>query len=79
MIEIPIPESDNISFKELTAGNSIQIRVNVQENEKEYKKGEKVRVIYQDQETVAKIVSDPIVIDNARDMIKMLSLILQKP
>jgi hypothetical protein len=80
MISVNIPQSDSITFKDFDDGNSVQVRVKVSKQEEgEYKKNELVKVIHSENESVAKIVSDPIVIDEkAGDGKKMLSLIIEK-
>jgi hypothetical protein len=83
MDTVIIPESDAGSFKKLQNGDSIQARTIVTETqEKNFQKGKVVTVNFAGSETQAKIVSDPIVInEEKREGKKTLSLILesQKP
>ena len=80
MTKISIPEADTISFKDFSDGNSIQVRATVPKAEEHsFEKGQTVTVTHQGNEANAKIVSDPIVInESTSDGKKTLSLIVEK-
>jgi hypothetical protein len=80
MTKISIPEADTISFKDFSDGNSIQVRAVVSKAEEHsFDKGQTVTVTHQGSEANAKIVSDPIVInESTADGKKTLSLIVEK-
>jgi hypothetical protein len=80
MTTINIPEADTISFKDFSEGNSIQVRATVSKSDEHaYDKGQTVTVTHQGNEANAKIVSDPIVINESTpDGKKTLSLIVEK-
>ena len=77
---IKISNDDKTNVKDFAEGNSIQVRVVISDAEKtEYEKGKTVRVQYGNQEASARIVSDPIVIDEKKEKgKKTLSLIVEK-
>ena len=77
---IEIPKDDQLSTKDFEAGNSIQVRTKVSSQEaNEYRKGQHVTIIHDNQKLSGKIVSDPIVIDeNKESGRKTLSLIVEK-
>lgn len=80
MGSVNIDAEDNTSIKEFQEGNSIQVRVVVDKEEKgEYDKGKKITVVHEGTEMQGKIVSEPIVIDRKREDGKLtLSLIVEK-
>ena len=80
MQTIDVAIADEISFRDLKDGNSIQVRVTVLNDEqKRYEKGNTVRITCKDKSAVAKIVSDPIIIDEKiDDDHKVLSLIVEE-
>lgn len=80
MASVTIPNDDKNNLKDFDEGNSIQVRVSVSDDEKaQYEKGKTVKVEYDSKEASARIVSDPIVIDDKKEKgRKTLSLILEK-
>lgn len=80
MQTIDVPIVDEISFRDLKEGNSVQVRVTVLNDEqKRLGKGNTVRVTCKDKSAVAKIVSDPIIIDEKiDDEHTVLSLIVEE-
>jgi hypothetical protein len=68
-------------FETFREGHPVQVRVSVSPgDEREYDKGQRVRVIFEQQETEAKIVSEPIEIQaKAEGGKKTFSLVLEKP
>jgi hypothetical protein len=80
MQTIDVPIADEISFRDLKEGNSIQVRVTVLNDEQtRFEKGNTVRVTCKNKSAVAKIVSDPIIIDEKiDDDHKVLSLIVEE-
>lgn len=81
MKTVNISPDESTLYKTFSAGHPVQVRVTVSPGEeKEYDKGMKVKVVFEKEETEAKIVSQPIEIDapgGKRD--KTLSLVLEKP
>ena len=79
-LEVNIPDSDKINFREFGEGNPVQVRVTIpSEKEIEYKKGKIVKVIHLGHRASGKIVSDAIVIDERKDEgLKILSLVIAK-
>jgi hypothetical protein len=77
----------NISADEYTIyetfqdGHPVQVRVSITPGEEhEYDKGKSVKIVYENEETEGKIVSQPLEIDNkAEDGHITLSLVLEKP
>jgi hypothetical protein len=68
MQTIDVPITDEISFRDLKEGNSIQVRVTVSNDEqKRIEKGSPVKITFADKTAMAKIVSEPIVIDEKID------------
>ncbi|SKC85988.1 hypothetical protein [Ohtaekwangia koreensis] len=68
MQTIDVPITDEISFRDLKEGNSIQVRVTVSNDEqKRIEKGSSVKITFADKTAIAKIVSEPIVIDEKID------------
>ncbi len=80
MVSVKIPSEDKNNVKDFDEGNSVQVRVVVNDDEKkEYEKGSTVKVEYASKEASARIVSDPIVIEDKKEKGKRtLSLILEK-
>lgn len=80
MVSVTIPSDDKNNLKDFDEGNSIQVRVIVSDEEKaSYEKGKTVKVEYASKEASARIVSDPIVIEDKKEKGKRtLSLILEK-
>jgi hypothetical protein len=77
MPTINIPESDSISYKDFVAGNPVQVRSVAAEDEKEFKKGSQVKITHMNNENDAKIVSEPIVIEDKGGK-KTLALVIEK-
>lgn len=77
---INITEAEEMVYNDFNEGNSVQVRVTVQPNEeREFQKGKKVKVIYNNTEATGKIVSDPLVVQPKTDDGKeTLSLIVEK-
>lgn len=68
METIRISPEEEILFRELNEGNSVQIRVSVGPGEeKQYAKGQNVRVVCGESEAKGRIVSDPLVVQPGRD------------
>jgi hypothetical protein len=68
MQTIDVPITDEISFRDLKEGNSIQVRVTVSnDDQKRIEKGSPVKITFADKTAMAKIVSEPIVIDEKID------------
>lgn len=80
MAKINIPEADEISFKDFSEGNSVQVRAVIsKDDEKSFQKGQTVTVSHKKDEASGKIVSDPIVInESSGEGKKTLSLIVEK-
>jgi hypothetical protein len=80
MATINISESEEILFKDLQEGNSVQLRVTVTPaEEKEYSKGKTVKVVYGKDEAKGKIVSDPLVVQpKSEDGKETISLVVEK-
>jgi hypothetical protein len=80
MASITISKDDQTNVKDFDDGNSIQVRVTIADaDKKDYEKGKTVSVQYGEQEASAKIVSDPIVIEDKKEKgKKTLSLIVEK-
>lgn len=80
MGSITISPEDKTNVTDFDNGNSIQVRVVISDNEKpEYEKGKRIKVAYGGREAAARIVSDPIVIDDKKEKgKKTLSLIVEK-
>lgn len=76
MATINIPESDSISYKDFVAGNPVQVR-SVAGDEKEFEKGKQVKITHMNNENDAKIVSEPIVIEDKGGK-KTLALVIEK-
>ena len=80
MRPVNIAPDDSITFRDLQAGNSAQVRVVVYGDEQsELKKGNVVQVKFNEDQLDGKIVSDPLLIDDKReDGGKIVSLIVEK-
>jgi hypothetical protein len=80
MRPVNIAPDDSITFNELQAGNSAQVRVVVYGDEQaELKKGNIVQVVFNEDQLNGKIVSEPLLIDDKReDGGKIVSLIVEK-
>lgn len=80
MGSITISPEDKTNVRDFDEGNSVQVRVVIADNERpQYEKGKTVNVQYGDREASARIVSDPIVIDDRKEKgKKTLSLIVEK-
>ncbi len=77
MATINIPESDAISYKDFVAGNPVQVRSVTAEDEHEFDKGKEVKIVHMNNENNAKIVSEPIVIEDKGGK-KTLALVIEK-
>lgn len=81
MKTVNISPDESTLYKTFSDGHPVQVRVTVSPGEvKDYDKGMKVMVVFEKEETEAKIVSQPIEIDapgGKRE--KTLSLVLEKP
>lgn len=80
MRPVNIAPDDSISFRDLQAGNSAQVRVIIYGDEqRELKKGNVVQVKFNEDQVNGKIVSDPLVIDDKlEDGGKIVSLVVEK-
>lgn len=80
MKPVTIAPDDSINYDEFVSGNSVQIRVKVDESEAmEYKKGTTVDVVHDNEKLRGKIVSEPLVVSPSIERgEKTLSLIIEK-
>jgi hypothetical protein len=80
MKPVTIAPDDSINYDEFLSGNSVQIRVKVDDEEAtQYKKGTTVDVVHENEKLRGKIVSDPLVISPSIEHgEKTLSLIIEK-
>jgi hypothetical protein len=80
MKPITISKEDSINYNDFVAGNSIQVRVNAEADEiSTYKKGTTLKVIHDEKEHTARIVSDPLVVSpDSQKGPKIVSLIIEK-
>jgi|GEM_PF-1548926 hypothetical protein len=68
MATINITESEQMLFKDLKDGNTVQFRVAVSPGEEsQYGKGQTVTIVCGDDESTGKIVSDPLVVSPSRE------------
>jgi hypothetical protein len=81
MKTVDISTEENAIYQTLQEGHPVQVRVPISPgDESNYDKGTKVKVLYQNEEVEAKIVSQPLEIDSKReDGQKTFSLVLEKP
>lgn len=81
MKTVSISPDESTVFETFREGHPVQVRVSVSPGEEhEYDKGKRVRVVFNAEETEAKIVSQPLEIESkAEDGTKTLSLVLEKP
>lgn len=77
MATINIPESDSISYKDFVAGNPVQVRSVTEGDEHEFDKGKHVKIVHMNNENKAKVVSEPIVIEDKAGK-KTLSIVIEK-
>jgi hypothetical protein len=77
---INILSSEEVIYKDFNEGNSVQVRVTVPPaQEREYQKGQTVKVVYGKEESTAKIVSDPLIVQpKTEDGKETISLIVEK-
>jgi hypothetical protein len=81
MKTINISPDESTLYETLRDGHSVQVRVNIPAvDEHEYDKGKTVKVIYENEEVVGKIVSDPLEVSPSSESAidKTLSLIIEK-
>lgn len=80
MGSITISKDDQPNVRDFDEGNSVTVRVTIPDTEKkDYEKGKTVDVQYGAQKASAKIVSDPIVIEDKKEKGKRtLSLVVEK-
>jgi len=79
MNQVRISTDDHTTSKGFIDGNPVQVRVEVNENDTNYRKGRLVNVIVGNREAEAVIVSDPIVVSLDHDRkSKVLSLIVEQ-
>ena len=81
MKTVNISPDESTVYNEFRDGHPVQVRVSISPgDEKEYDKGKRVRVVYNNEETEAKIVSQPLEVNSkAEDGKKTYSLVLEKP
>ena len=77
MATINIPESDSISYKDFVAGNPVQVRSVTSGDEHDFDKGKQVKIVHMNNENNAKVVSEPIVIEEKAGK-KTLSIVIEK-
>jgi hypothetical protein len=77
MATINIPESDSISYNDFVAGNPVQVRSVTAGDEHDFDKGKQVKITHMDKENNAKVVSEPIVIEDKGGK-KTLSIVIEK-
>ena len=67
-------------LRDFADGNSVQVRVTVSPSkEREFQKGQTVRVVHGNEESTARIVSDPLVVQpKGEDGTETISLIVEK-
>jgi uncharacterized protein YwbE len=80
MKPVTIAPDDSINYDDFVSGNSVQLRVKVDETEaSQYKKGLTVEVVHANEKLQGKIVSDPLVVSPSIEHgEKTLSLIIEK-
>jgi ribosomal protein L21E len=80
METIKITPAEETIFNDFKEGNSVQVRVTVQKGEEgKYAKGKTVKVVFNNAESTARIVSDPLVVQPETDDGKeLISLIVEK-
>lgn len=77
MATINIPESDSISYRDFVAGNPVQVRSVAAGDEHEFEKGKKIKITHMNNESDAKVVSEPIVIEDKGGK-KTLAIVIEK-
>jgi hypothetical protein len=77
---VNISTTEETTIKDFKEGNSVQVRVTVTPaDEKEYSKGQKVKVMCGEDEATGKIVSEPLVVrPKTEDGKETISLIVEK-
>jgi hypothetical protein len=77
---VNISSTEETTIKDFKEGNSVQVRVTVTPaDEKEYSKGQKVKVMCGEDEATGKIVSEPLVVrPKTEDGKETISLIVEK-
>jgi hypothetical protein len=80
MKPVTIAPDDSTNYDDFVSGNSVQIRVKVDEKEaSHYKKGATVEVVHENEKLRGKIVSEPLVVSPSIEHgEKTLSLIIEK-
>jgi hypothetical protein len=80
MKPVTIAPDDSINYDDFVSGNSVQLRVKVDEKEaSQYKKGTTVDVVHENEKLRGKIVSEPLVVSPSIEHgEKTLSLIIEK-
>jgi hypothetical protein len=79
MNPITIPKDDKTSYNDFVAGNPIQVRVKVADSDVSlYSKSKFIRVLHEEGEASARIVSDPLVVESSGKGPRTLSLIIEK-
>jgi hypothetical protein len=81
MRTVRISPDESTLFETFQEGHPVQVRVSVRPGEeREYEKGQTVKVEYDKKQMDAKIVSEPLEVNTkSEDGKKILSLILEKP
>lgn len=81
MKTVNISPNEASVFETFRDGHPVQVRVSVAPgDEKDYDKGQRVKVVFEREESEAKIVSEPIEIQSkAEGGKKTFSLVLEKP
>jgi hypothetical protein len=81
MKTVSISPDESTVFETFREGHPVQVRVSVSPgDEHEYDKGKRVRIVFESQESEAKIVSQPLEIESKTDEgNKTFSLVLEKP
>ncbi len=81
MRTVNISPDESTLYETFREGHPVQVRVSVSPGEeKEYNKGNMVKVVHEGEEAEGKIVSDPLEIDaKAENGRKTISLVVEKP
>jgi len=81
MKTVSISPDESTIFDTFREGHPVQVRVSVSPGEEhEYDKGKRVKVVFEREESEAKIVSQPLEIESkTEEGKKTLSLVLEKP